>query len=244
MGFINASLSTHVKTPKPKCQSVNKQTNERTNNTHTHISTAIDRQTDLQPTKKMKMMLPATKVLVSVLAFSACLSQTARVSFASTITPFQDVEGGLAGVGQDLVSEFGGGIQVESRFDDQGLLEGTVSEEDFLDSSAGGRNLQADFGDAANVAKDILKIVTGAKTIGQDIADAPKYGRRNLQADFGDAANVAKDILKITTGIKTIGQDIADAPKYGRKLQADFGDAANVAKDILKITTGAKTIGQ
>merc|ERR1719158_825460 len=152
------------------------------------------------------MMLPATKVLVSMLAFSACLSQTARVSFASTITPFQDVEGGLAGVGQDLVSEFGGGIQVESRFDDQGLLEGTVSEEDFLDSSAGGRNLQADFGDAANVAKDILKIVTGAKTIGQDIADAPKYGRK-LQADFGDAANVAKDILKIVTGAKTIGQD-------------------------------------
>merc|ERR1712057_118159 len=107
MGFINASLSTHVKTPKPKCE----QTNKRTNNTHTHISTAIDRQTDLQPTKKMKMMLPATKVLVSMLAFSACLSQTARVSFASTITPFQDVEGGLAGVGQDLVSEFGGGIQ-------------------------------------------------------------------------------------------------------------------------------------
>merc|ERR1712057_109716 len=114
MGFINASLSTHVKTPKPKCEQTNKQTNEQTNNTHTHISTAIDRQTDLQPTKKMKMMiprmLPATKVLVSMLAFSACLSQTARVSFASTITPFQDVEGGLAGVGQDLVSEFGGGI--------------------------------------------------------------------------------------------------------------------------------------
>merc|ERR1712017_57238 len=217
MGFINASLSTHVKTPKPKCEQTNKQTNERTNNTHTHISTAIDRQTDLQPTKKMKMMLPATKVLVSVLAFSACLSQTARVSFASTITPFQDGEGGLAGVAQDLVSEFGGGIQVESRFDDQGLLEGTVSEEDFLDSSAGGRNLQADFGDAANVAKDILKITTGIKTIGQDIADAPKYGRK-LQADFGDAANVAKDILKIVTGAKTIGQDIADAPKYGRKL--------------------------
>merc|ERR1712188_277488 len=242
MGFINASLSTHVKTPKPKCE----QTNEQKNNTHTHISTAIDRQTDLQPTKKMKMMiprmLPATKVLVSMLAFSACLSQTARVSFASTITPFQDVEGGLAGVGQDLVSEFGGGIQVESRFDDQGLLEGTVSEEDFLDSSAGGRNLQADFGDAANVAKDILKITTGIKTIGQDVADAPKYGRRNLQADFGDAANVAKDILKIVTGAKTIGQDIADAPKYGRRnLQADFGDAANVAKDILKIVTGAKT---
>merc|ERR1712017_65253 len=217
MGFINASLSTHVKTPKPKCEQTNKQTNERTNNTHTHISTAIDRQTDLQPTKKMKMMLPATKVLVSMLAFSACLSQTARVSFASTITPFQDVEGGLAGVGQDLVSEFGGGIQGESRFDDQGLLEGTVSEEDFLDSSAGGRNLQADFGDAANVAKDILKITTGIKTIGQGIADAPKYGRK-LQADFGDAANVAKDILKIVTGAKTIGQDIADAPKYGRKL--------------------------
>merc|ERR1712072_503192 len=153
------------RTSKPQSQSVNKQTNERTNNTHAHISTAIDRQTDLQPTKKMKMMLPATKVLVSVLAFSACLSQTARVSFASTITPFQDVEGGLAGVGQDLVSEFGGGIQVESRFDDQGLLEGTVSEEDFLDSSAGGRNLQADFGDAANVAKDILKIVTGPRPL-------------------------------------------------------------------------------
>merc|ERR1739847_212180 len=206
MGFINASLSTHVKTPKPKCE----QTNERTNNTHTHISTAIDRQTDLQPTKKMKMMLPATKVLVSMLAFSACLSQTARVSFASTITPFQDVEGGLAGVGQDLVNEFGGGIQVDSQFDGpvdqglQGLLEGSVSEEDFLDSSAGRRNLQADFGDAANVAKDILKITTGIKTIGQDIADAPKYGRK-LQADFGDAANVAKDILKITTGAKTIG---------------------------------------
>merc|ERR1719188_1378586 len=169
----------------------------------------------------MKMMiprmLPATKALVSMLAFSACLSQTARVSFASTITPFQDVEGGLAGVGKDLVSEFGGGIQVESRFDDQGLLEGTVSEEDFLDSSAGGRNLQADFGDAANVAKDILKITTGIKTISQDVADAPKYGRRNLQADFGDAANVAKDILKIVTGAKTIGQDIADAPKYGRR---------------------------
>merc|ERR1711981_492229 len=229
---INASLSTHVKTPKPKCEQTNEQANKRTTHTHTHINR--DRQTDLQPTKKMKMMLPATKVLVSVLAFSACLSQTARVSFASTITPFQDVEGGLAGVGQDLVSEFGGGIQVESRFDDQGLLEGTVSEEDFLDSSAGGRNLQADFGDAANVAKDILKITTGIKTIGQDIADAPKYGRRNLQADFGDAANVAKDILKIVTGAKTIGQDIADAPKYGRRnLQADFGDAANVAKDIL-----------
>merc|ERR1712072_284853 len=228
MGFINASLSTHVKTPKPKCEQTNEQANKRTTHTHTHINR--DRQTDLQPTKKMKMMLPATKVLVSMLAFSACLSQTARVSFASAITPFQDVEGGLAGVGQDLVSEFGGGIQVESRFDDQGLLEGTVSEEDFLDSSAGGRNLQADFGDAANVAKDILKIVTGAKTIGQDIADAPKYGRRNLQADFGDAANVAKDILKIVTGAKTIGQDIADAPKYGRRnLQADFGDAANVA---------------
>merc|ERR1711959_885521 len=180
MGFINASLSTHVKTPKPKCE----QTNKQTTHTHTHINR--DRQTDLQPTKKMKMMLPATKVLVSMLAFAACLSQSARVSFASTITPFRDVEGGLAGVGQDLVSEFGGGIQVESRFDDQG----TVSEEDFLDSSAGGRNLQADFGDVANVAKDILKIVTGAKTIGQDIADAPKYGRRNLQADFGDAANV------------------------------------------------------
>merc|ERR1712144_172079 len=219
MGFINASLSTHVKTPKPKCEQTNEQ------HTHTHINR--DRQTDLQPTKKMKMMLPATKVLVSMLAFSACLSQTARVSFASTITPFQDVEGGLAGVGQDLVSEFGGGIQVASRFDDQGLLEGTVSEEDFLDSSAGGRNLQADFGDAANVAKDILKITTGIKTIGQDVADAPKYGRK-LQADFGDAANVAKDILKIVTGAKTIGQDIADAPKYGRKLQADFGDAANV----------------
>merc|ERR1739848_860186 len=216
MGFINASLSAHVKTPKPKCEQTNEQANKRTTHTHTHINR--DRQTDLQPTKKMKMMLPATKVLVSMLAFSACLSQTARVSFASTITPFQDVEGGLAGVGQDLVSEFGGGIQVESRFDYQGLLEGTVSEEDFLASSAGGRNLQADFGDAANVAKDILKIVTGAKTIGQDIADAPKYGRRNLQADFGDAANVAKDILKITTGAKTIGQDIADAPKYGRKL--------------------------
>merc|ERR1712072_1203199 len=214
--FINASLSTHVKTPKPKCEQTNEQANKRTTHTHTHINR--DRQTDLQPTKKMKMMLPATKVLVSMLAFSACLSQTARVSFASTITPFQDVEGGLAGVGQDLVSEFGGGIQVESQFDDQGLLEGTVSEEDFLDSSAGGRNLQADFGDAANVAKDILKIVTGAKTIGQDIADAPKYGRRNLQADFGDAANVAKDILKIVTGAKTIGQDVADAPKYGRKL--------------------------
>merc|ERR1712072_188117 len=198
MGFINASLSTHVKTPKPKCE----QTNKRTTHTHTHISTAIDRQTCTATKKmKMKMMLPATKVLVSMLAFSACLSQTARVSFASTITPFQDVEGGLAGVGQDLVSEFGGGIQVESRFDDPGLLEGTVSEEDFLDSSAGGRNLQADFGDAANVAKDILKIVTGAKTIGQDIADAPKYGRK-LQADFGDAANVAKDILKIVTGAK------------------------------------------
>merc|ERR1712072_666498 len=41
MGFINASLSTHVKTPKPKCEQTNKQ------NTHTHISTAIDRQTDL-----------------------------------------------------------------------------------------------------------------------------------------------------------------------------------------------------
>merc|ERR1712072_453598 len=215
MGFINASLSTHVKTPKPKCEQTNEQANKRTTHTHTHINR--DRQTDLQPTKKMKMMLPATKVLVSVLAFSACLSQTARVSFASTITPFQDVEGGLAGVGQDLVSEFGGGIQVESRFDDRGLLEGTVSEEDFLDSSAGGRNLQADFGDAANVAKDILKITTGIKTIGQDVADAPKYGRK-LQADFGDAANVAKDILKIVTGAKTIGQDIADAPKYGRKL--------------------------
>merc|ERR1712072_194074 len=215
MGFINASLSTHVKTPKPKCEQTNEQANKRTTHTHTHINR--DRQTDLQPTKKMKMMLPATKVLVSMLAFSACLSQTARVSFASTITPFQDVEGGLAGVGQDLVSEFGGGIQVESRFDDPGLLEGTVSEEDFLDSSAGGRNLQADFGDAANVAKDILKIVTGAQTIGQDIADAPKYGRK-LQADFGDAANVAKDILKTVTGAKTIGQDIADAPKYGRKL--------------------------
>merc|ERR1712072_1603038 len=215
MGFINASLSTHVKTPKPKCEQTNEQANKRTTHTHTHINR--DRQTDLQPTKKMKMMLPATKVLVSMLAFSACLSQTARVSFASTITPFQDVEGGLAGVGQDLVSEFGGGIQVESRFDGQGLLEGTVSQEDFLDSSAGGRNLQADFGDAANVAKDILKIVTGAKTIGQDVADAPKYGRRNLQADFGDAANVAKDILKITTGIKTIGQDVADAPKYGKE---------------------------
>merc|ERR1712072_382319 len=215
MGFINASLSTHVKTPKPKCEQRNKQTNEQ--HTHTYQPT-IDRQTCTATKKmKMKMMIPATKVLVSMLAFSACLSQTARVSFASTITPFQDVEGGLAGVGQDLVSEFGGGIQVESRFDDQGLLEGTVSEEDFLDTSAGGRNLQADFGDVANVAKDILKIVTGAKTIGQDIADAPKYGRK-LQADFGDAANVAKDILKIVTGAKTIGQDIADAPKYGRKL--------------------------
>merc|ERR1739848_446490 len=221
MGFINASLSTHVKTPKPKCEQTNEQANKRTTHTHTHINR--DRQTDLQPTKKMKMMLSATKVLVSMLAFSVCLSQTARVSLASTITPFQDVEGGLAGVGQDLVNEFGGGIQVDSQFDGpvdqglQGLLEGSVSEEDFLDSSAGRRNLQADFGDAANVAKDILKIVAGAKPIGQDIADAPKYGRK-LQADFGDAANVAKDILKITTGIKTIGQDVADAPKYGRKL--------------------------
>jgi hypothetical protein len=178
--FINASLSTHVKNQKPKCE-------QQTNNTHTHTHT---RQTDKPATRKMMMMLPrrlsATKVLVSMLAFSVCLSQTARVSLASTITPFQDVEGGLAGVGQDLVNEFGGGIQVDSQFDGpvdqglQGLLEGSVSEEDFLDSSAGRRNLQADFGDAANVAKDILKITTGIKTIGQDVADAPKYGRRNL----------------------------------------------------------------
>merc|ERR1712176_1611295 len=171
--------------------------------------------------------LSTKRVFASMMLLSIFFSQSS-VALASTITPFQDVEEGFMGVGQDLLNDFGGGIEVEKQFNGpvdqnlQGLLEGTVSEADFLES---GRRPQADFGDAANVAKDILKIVTGAKTIGQDIADAPTWGRR-LQADFGDAANVAKDILKIVTGAKTIGQDIADAPTWGRRLQADFGDAA------------------
>merc|ERR1712176_1714428 len=167
---------------------------------HIHTSRAV--LTDIcllrQPKKKAKQLRMMTRTMMILSIF---FSQSS-VALASTITPFQDVEEGFMGVGQDLLNDFGGGIEVEKQFNGpvdqnlQGLLEGTVSEADFLES---GRKLQADFGDAANVAKDILKIVTGAKTIGQDIADAPTWGRR-LQADFGDAANVAKDILKITTG--------------------------------------------
>merc|ERR1712078_891454 len=201
-----------------------------------HIHTSRTVLTDIcllrQPKKKAKRLrmmtrtmmilsrrLSTKRVFASMMLLSIFFSQSS-VALASTITPFQDVEEGFMGVGQDLLNDFGGGIEVEKQFNGpvdqnlQGLLEGTVSEADFLES---GRRLQADFGDAANVAKDILKIVTGTKTIGQDIADAPTWGRR-LQADFGDAANVAKDILKIVTGAKTIGQDIADAPTWGRRL--------------------------
>merc|ERR1711959_270950 len=44
MGFINASLSTHVKTPKPNCEQTNEQ------HTHTHINR--DRQTDRPATNE------------------------------------------------------------------------------------------------------------------------------------------------------------------------------------------------
>merc|ERR1712078_341482 len=147
------------------------------------------------------------------------------------LTPLEDIKEGAIPIGEALLDDIGGGIQVEKEFDyddvDHSLLDDIEEHPDNygrklqMPSTSGpfesdeivGRKLQASAG-PFNVAKILLKATTGAKDLAHDANDLIGIGGRKLQASAGPF-NVAKILLKATTGAKDLAHDANDLIAIG-----------------------------
>ena len=111
------------------------------------------------------------------------------------LTPLEDIKEGAIPIGEALLDDIGGGIQVEKEFDyddvDHSLLDDIEEHPDNygrklqMPSTSGpfesdeivGRKLQASAG-PFNVAKILLKATTGAKDLAHDANDLIAIGGR------------------------------------------------------------------
>merc|ERR1712019_74488 len=124
----------------------------------------------------------------------------------------EDIKEGAIPIGEALLDDIGGGIQLEKEFGyddvDHSLLDDIEEHPDNY-----GRKLQASAG-PFNVAKILLKATTGAKDLAHDANDLIAIGGRRLQASAGPF-NVAKILLKATTGAKDLAHDANDLIAIG-----------------------------
>ena len=92
------------------------------------------------------------------------------------LTPLEDIKEGAIPIGEALLDDIGGGIQLEKEFDyddvDHSLLDDIEEHPDNY-----GRKLQASAG-PFNVAKILLKATTGAKDLAHDANDLIGIGGR------------------------------------------------------------------